>query len=313
MRYDVYFHNDMDGRVSAAVFLDFLKKQGDDIANFYPVDHWMAKNWDKMVRGSKNPTAIFDFYFHPRAKFFFDHHSTTFIKDEWRKKFKPTQYYHLNFKFKSCAGLVLDVLTKKFGYRASKKIRELVFWADVVDAAEYASAKETIELEKPGLKLDVFIEQASGGGDSLEWLIRMMSEKSVEEILKLKRVKVVLKKEREKIRRGVLYAQENLQVYDRVVFLDLTQSKVIRVRFAPHYLYPGVRYVITFMEDKGHFRISVGGNPWQKESSRIDLGRYLKSKYGGGGHRRAAGIAGIKSREQGFVIVKELIEFLQNK
>lgn len=313
MKFDVYFHDDFDGRASVAVFLNFLKSQGDEIENFYPVNHWMAPTWDRMVRKSKNPVAIFDFYFHPKATFFFDHHATTFINKDWEKNFKPTKYYNLNFNSKSCASLTTKVLKKYFKYKVPESILDLAFWSDVVDGAEYASAKETIELKRPGLQLDAFIEGSSGGKNTLEWLIRMMSEEKIGAIVRLPRIQAILKKERQLIEKGVRYTQKHLQVYEQVAFLDLTGTKIPRVRFAPHYLYPNLVFVITLMKESNRFRISVGANPWGGKKSKIDLGGHLKFKYGGGGHKNAAGIAGLKSKEEGIKISRELIDFLKNK
>lgn len=309
MKYDFYFHNDFDGRASAAIFWDFLGKRGDEEGNFYQMDHFMAPEWDDKVRKSRNPVAIFDFYFHPKAVFYFDHHPTTFIKKSWQKSFRPSRYRYLDFSYKSCASLVADSLKKNFQYHPPKHIIELTRWADFVDAAEFSSAKQAVELKEPVLQLDAYID-ATSKNNSLSWLIRLMSEKPIGGIVRLKKIQEVLRSVKTKIKKGLDYTQKNLQVYDKVVFLDLTKTSIPRVRFAPHYLFPNLSYVLTLMRENKGFRISAGGNPWRSELCKINLGLYLKKKYGGGGHSRAAGVSGIKTKEQGLKIVKELIEVL---
>ena len=309
MKYDFYFHNDFDGRASAAVFWDFLRSRGDGVGNFYQMDHFMAPEWDGKVRKSRNPASIFDFYFHPRAEFYFDHHPTTFIKKSWQKSFRPSRQWYLDFSYKSCASLVLDALKKNFKYHPPKHILELAKAADFVDAAEFSSAKQAVEIKEPVLQLDAFID-ATSADNSLSWLIKLMSEDSIRSIVKLPKIQKVVRRVRSEIKKGLDYARKNLQVYDRVVFLDLTHTKIPRVRFAPHYLFPNLCYVLTLMRENGGFRISAGGNPWRPESCKVNLGLYLKKKYGGGGHKRAAGISGIKTKEQGLKIIKELIEVL---
>src|SRR5271155_4749866 len=101
MLYDIYFHNDFDGRASAAVMLAFLRSRGDDIEHFIPVkydiipvgtkkqwldDKFLEKN--KLFRGKHNPAIIVDFPYHPQAAFWFDHHLRPFRKPGWEKKFK---------------------------------------------------------------------------------------------------------------------------------------------------------------------------------------------------------------------------------
>ncbi|MEK7181477.1 MAG: hypothetical protein AAB738_04085 [Patescibacteria group bacterium] len=309
MKYDFYFHNDFDGRASAAVFWDFLKKRGDEVGDFYSMDHFMAPEWDGLVRKSINPVVIFDFYFHPKAAFFFDHHRTTFVKRSWQKSFRPNKYRYLDFSYKSCASLVLATLKKHFQYHPPRHIVELARWADFVDAAEFSSAKQTIEIKEPVLQLDAFID-ATSKNDSLAWLIELMREKPIQNIIKLKKIQKVLGSVKAKIKKGLDYTQKNLQIYENVVFLDLTKTNIPRVRFAPHYFVPNLSYVLTLMRENKDFKISAGGNPWRPESCKINLGLYLKKKYGGGGHKRAAGISGIKTKEQGLKIIKELIEVL---
>lgn len=309
MKYDVYFHNDFDGRASVAVFLDFLRGRGDSVGNYVQVDHWISDKWDALVRKSKNPFAVFDFYFHPRAVFFFDHHATTFRKKSWERNFKNDRFHHLRPEYKSCCKLVFDALKKNFGYRPKSHIKDLVRWAEVVDAADYSSPRLTIEVEEPALEIDIFVDERSTK-ENLNWLIELISRKPLREIARLGKVQKVVKMARRKIKRGLLFTRKNLQIFGKVTFLDLSLTNVPRVRFAPHYLYPELNYTVTLMKDVDGFRIAVGGNPWRKQACRIDLGRYAKAKYGGGGHRRAAGITKIRSRKKGLRISQELIEFL---
>ena len=271
MRYDLYFHNDFDGRVSSAVFLDFLRSRGDSVANYFAVDHYIRPKWDAMVKRSKNPVVIFDFYYHPKAVFFFDHHFTTFIRPDWEKKFKPTKYLNLNFKYESCCHLVFDVLVKKFGYKPGKHIKELVRWADIVDAAKYKSAEDTIQLTAPALQIDSYLDQKSQKGDPIRWMIEELSRKDLVKVSKDKRVVAVVKAVRAKIKKSLEYHQKNLQVYDKVCFIDLSAGKVERVRFAPHFLVPSLSYIVTLLRSGKVFRVAVGANPWKLNLHKHDL------------------------------------------
>ncbi|TSC82197.1 MAG: phosphoesterase DHHA1 [Parcubacteria group bacterium Gr01-1014_20] len=311
MKYDVYFHNDFDGRASAAIFWDFLRKRGDGVGQFYAVDHGdkLALNWEKVISKSKNKVAIFDFYYHPRATFWFDHHRTTFKKTKWQKVFKQTKFHILKPEYLSCCRLVMDYLRKNFGYKPSEHVRELAKWLEVVDGARYKSPKQAIEIKEPALQIDAYIDENSSGGKPLEWLIESLSRKSLRSLANDKRVRSATVLVRKKIKAGLVFQKKHLQIYDRVAFVDLS-SNVYRVRFGPHYLYPKLNYVITMLKTEGMFRISVGGNPWRRSSCNLDLGDLVRKKYGGGGHKYAAGIAGIKSRGEALRIVNELIQIL---
>lgn len=312
MKYDLYFHNDFDGRVSAAVFLDFLRLRGDEAANYFAVDHYIRPKWDAMVKRSKNPVVIFDFYFHPKAEFFFDHHLTTFVRVDWEKNFKRTKYLNLDFKYESCCHLVYDVLTKNFGYKPDKHIKNLVKWADIVDAAKYKSAKDTIELTAPALQVDAYIDHKSQKGDPLRWIIEELSRKDLVKVSKDRRVAAVLKQVKLKVKRSLEFHKKNLQVYDKVCFIDLSSGKVERLRFAPHYLVPNLSYIVTLLRSGKVYRVAVGANPWRPSLHKHDLRKLVRERYGfkAGGHARAAGITGIKDKKTGMKIAKELIEIL---
>lgn len=312
MKYDVYFHNDFDGRASAAVFLDFLEKQGDTIQNYFAADHFIRPKWDKLVRTSKNPVAIFDFYFHPKAAFFFDHHLTTFINSKWEKDFNPSKFFYLKYKYESCCRLVFDSLRKNFGYKPSAAIKELVFWADVIDAAKFKSAKDLVEFRNPAAQIDAYIDHEARSGDPLIWLIQGMGKFGLAKLARGAKVAKVVKIVKSETKKGLDFYRKHLQVYDKVCFIDLSAAKVERVRFAPHYLVPKLSYVITLTKIAGGFRIAVGGNPWTKKPGKYDLRKLVRERYGfrAGGHKRAAGITGIKTKNEAEKIVKELIGIL---
>lgn len=311
MKYDIYFHNDFDGRASAAVFLDFLKTRGGEAGNFFAVDHGDKKalGWEGIISRSRNPVAIFDFYYHPKAVFFFDHHKTTFKSSKWERGFKPTKFHVLEPDYLSCCRLVMDSLKKSFGYKPSKHIRELAKWLDVVDGARYKSPAQTIELKEPALRVDAYIDANSHGGDPIEWIIRELGQKSLAAVASKKDVKKAAAILKKKIKVGLDFQRRHLQIYDKVVFVDLS-ANIYRVRFGPHYLYPKLSYIITMLKSGSAFRISVGGNPWRRSSCECDLGLLVRKKYGGGGHRYAAGIAGIKNKKEALRIVGELIKTL---
>ncbi len=312
MKYDLYFHNDFDGRASSAMFLDFLRSRGDSVGNYFAVDHYIQLKWDKLIRDSKNPAVIFDFYYHPKAAFFFDHHATTFIRLDWEKSFRRSKYFNLNFKYESCCHLVFDVLTKNFGYRPPKYVRDLVKWANVVDAAKYKSSKDTIDLKEPALQLDAYIDHESHHGDPLRWVIEALSRTDLKRVAEEERVVRVVKLVKLKIKQSLEFHFKNLQVYNKVCFIDLSEAKVERVRFAPHYLVPDLVYIVTLLRSGEFYRVAVGGNPWRSKQCKIDLRKLVRERYGfkAGGHRRASGITGIKTKKKSVKIVEELIEVL---
>ncbi len=309
MEYDIYYHDDFDGMVSAAVMLDFLEKRGDKIKKFIPIKYDIRPRWPK-VRFAR-PTVIVDFYYHPAAAFWFDHHPTSFIKSEWKKKFRPDKFHHLGIKYSSCCHLVLNKLVKYFDYEPPRRLKELSHWADIIDGANFRSARQTIEIREPAMQLFEFAEwHKIKNFDSK--LIRLLSEKTIPEIVALPRVRkeiVLIKKEKRSL---LQIYKKNLKIYDKLTFINLTAAKG-ELRFAPFYLYPKVIYSLVLKKyDSGVYHITFGANPWQRKKKGINIGAFLRKHYKGGGHREVGG-AEFRSVKAANKAVQEIISLLGNK
>jgi len=305
MKWSLYFHNDFDGYASAAIFSKFLKNRGEGVGGFYPVDHDIKPRWAKLK--FNNPTAIFDFYYHPKATFWVDHHLTTFIKESWKKDFKKTKHLNFNPKYNSCCHLTLDILEENFGFRPPAHFRELVRWLDVIDMAKYKSAKQVIDFKDVAIQIGDFIDQARGKRPII-WMIDLLREKSLRQVAANPRVKKginILKKRREK---DLAYFQKHLQIFDEVSFMDISEVRVPHIDVAPFYLCPDLKHSVTLSREDGLFKISLRTNPWKIKGVRIHLGGVAR-RYGGGGHKGAAGME-IKTKKKAlgvsFKIIKEL-------
>src|SRR5579859_7809019 len=125
MKYDIYFHNDFDGRAASAVMLAFLRSRGDDIEHYVPVRYDLIPQWrdekffekHRLFKGRHNPAIIVDFPFHPSAAFWFDHHLTPFRKPGWEKKFKSDKSHRYDDTYRSACALVYDSLKKDFAWK----------------------------------------------------------------------------------------------------------------------------------------------------------------------------------------------------
>jgi hypothetical protein len=310
MKYDLYFHNDFDGHASAAVFLNFLKTRGDDVSSINPVDHEIRGQWPGLKPG--NSFAVFDFYFHPRAKYFFDHHQTTFIKEEWKKKFKESSFYYLKPKYLSCCGLVGAMLKRDHQYLPNKNIKELMKWLDIVDGAKYKSAKQAILMKEPALKINAYIDSAIKSGQKTDWIVEELASKSIALIAKNPKIISFYEKTVNENKKSMIFYKKSLQIFMNTSFIDLSKTRVARLRTAPYFLQPKLLYNITIKNKDGGYRISIGSNPWINTRSKVDLGLILRRFCGGGGHYGAAG-GFVKSKKEAQAVIDSVIFALTKK
>src|SRR3989344_592752 len=249
MKYDIYFHNDFDGRASAAVMLAFFISRGDTVARFLPVDYTIKPHWTKedffkkknIAGGAGNPAVVVDFLYHPGATFWFDHHETTFKQASWEKRFKPDRSHRIDAAYPSCCHLVLDSLVKGFGFKPPSHIRELARWLDVVDGAFYKSARQTIEMKEPALQINEFIERYKGE-NSLSWLIELLATRTLSRAAKDSRVARAVSAIRKKRAGDLSFYRRSLRHDGKTVYLDLTVHPGRELRFAPFFLHPDVTY-----------------------------------------------------------------------
>ena len=319
MLYDIYFHNDFDGRASAAIVLRFLRDRGDDVEHFTPVDFDLQEQWlkddfflkHKLFRGKRNPAIIVDFLFHSGAAMWFDHHPTSIKRDDWRKQVKKNKYFNLDASYPSCCHWVYVALQKNFGWKAPAHFKNLVRWLDVVDGARYRSARQAIEMKEPALQLEGFIEKSYDDKKLTLLTIQELAEYPLEKLARNPRVKKIVASYRRDVRESLLFYKKNLQLFGNVALIDLTQTKTKRLLYAPFYLYPNLRYAIRFTK-KGTtwFHPSVGENPWRPRH-KIHIGNLVR-RYGGGGHEGVGGME-FDSQKKAERAIHEIIAILNAK
>ena len=133
MQYDIYYHDDFDGRASAAMMLAFLKSRGDGIAQYVPLTYGFEKAWLAADLSKKKHPAIVQFSCHPKAAWWFGRHPTGFRKEAWRSAFRPDAQRSYDRSYGSACHLVYDALVRDFGWKPPRHLKELARVLDVFD------------------------------------------------------------------------------------------------------------------------------------------------------------------------------------
>ncbi len=316
MKYHVYFHDDFDGMVSGLVMFDFMKSRGDGIASFNPINFTpnLKNNWAKFK--FKEPFILLDFMYHPKAAWWFDHHETSFINQDWKEKYTDDETHAFDISYKSACSLVLAYLKKKYKYQASKNIQNLVRWGDLIDSAGYKNARQIVDRNGSGLKLMSFLDSLDRQNKKAHQkrignIIKQLSAKSINEIIKQPAIAKTIKEQLAKIKESKEAFKDSAVLSGGIVFIDNTIHDIHGSHFLAYYFYPKSFYSVSLSKYGGYYHISVGGNPWNRiKGSRVHIGD-LMSKYGGGGHKNVGGLE-KKSKEEILKIVAEIIKYLND-
>jgi hypothetical protein len=293
---NVFFHRDFDGICSAAVFLASVS--GTRVAHGFqvelvPVDYDLKPSWAQTVLPKRS--AILDFLYHPAADWWFDHHPSAFVKAEWEASFRPDDRHVWNTQYKSCPGLILDSLRDdvlKADLRA--RFREHVIWSDIIDSAQYSSPCQVVEAVEPALRINLSLA-VHGDRGYFTFLVKCLEEKSLDEVARLKDVSRRYEKAMNWQKSALAYMERVAEVRNGVAFFDLRKRGEMFHRYAPYYFWPDVKHAVAVYANGQSSRIAVSSNPWGRHEG-PDLGA-LCEQYGGGGHRRVAGVANLERRQ----------------
>jgi hypothetical protein len=324
--YDIFFHEDFDGIASAAVLLHFFKQRKDKVERLVPLDFdvnikslWQKKDALKTIaahakKGKKNPVVIVDFLYHPEAAWWFDHHPTTFLKESWEDKFRPSATHHLAPEYASACHLVVDALVEYHGYRPPKHIRDMAEWLDVCDGAQYRSARQTILMKEPALQINAYIGEHRQSGEAFAWLIKVLSEKGLAAAARDRRVRESMKDIRARLKKALTFYRDHLVTRKQVSFIDLGElggSNRPFLRFLPYYLRPALLYTVVRMpRGNDMYKFAVAANPWKRDRNPLHIGSLLM-KYGGGGHKNVGAVR-IKGEDAAEDFTEYLITLLNN-
>src|SRR6185437_11895009 len=135
-------------------------------------------------------------------------------------------------------------LKESFGWKPEKHIKDLIYWADVIDGAQYKDPLQTIVLKEPALEIAAFVDRNDHSEKEASALIKKMAVQSIAEIAKLKKIKKAAASVRKENLKTLTFYKKNLKVFGDATFIDLTGTKLHSLRFAPYYLHPKLMYAI---------------------------------------------------------------------
>lgn len=308
----LYFHYPcFDGLVSCVLASELLtKEKGWNAVRFFPVTYDDRKNW--ISRRLVSPFAIVDFLYHPKASFWADHHITTFANEQLKSQFKrhhDESRMLFDAEAPSCASLLWRHFAKFLDHRYS----EMVFWADKIDSAKYASVREALFGDAPALQINASL-MLRNDLDYCRLLVQELHSKNLDRVAELPSVQERYEEVRRRREAGLerMEGRVRLEDGDIVTFdIEAAENEVVS-RYAPYYFFEQARYSIGVVRLEDKIRITAMRNPWLDFES-IPLGKVFK-RFGGGGHQRVASvILPVEQSEQVSEIVGQVKQEMRNQ
>lgn len=317
MRLKVCYHdNCFDGLASAASFTRFFLQKIEPKAEVeFEGLAYRGGNpfYEGLLSGDVNAILDFRYTANPKLDWYFDHHVSAFQEpgDEEHFRADRSGQKFWNPEAKSNTKFMTEILRERFGYDPGPT-EELIHWADIIDGAQFPSAKVAVELEEPALRLMTMIE-AERDSSFLHRIIWSMQEEPLSRIVERPEVAEKIEALLEIHRENVAVIRERAVLEDGVVYFDISdQARDNANKFISYYLFPECRYSINVSASKSRTKISLGSNPWATTPRTHDLAA-IASRYGGGGHPVVAAISlDPGEEEKARAIAREIVETLRS-
>ncbi|MGH9496036.1 MAG: hypothetical protein ACRD3B_13640, partial [Candidatus Sulfotelmatobacter sp.] len=246
--------------------------------------------------------------------FWVDHHQTSILTPEANHVFeRRKRQFRLIYdaRANSCAFLLYRNLRQFLPHKPH--LKDMVTWAEKIDAAKYSSVKEAILGEAPALRIARTLSaEDESGPEYARFLLLQLRDHDLAQVADLEPVKT----REDRIRRSILSGLESVKSKLRlekggvVVFDARPKPNQLINRYSPYFFRPEARYSIAVVRSRTGIRITAMRNPWRNFRS-IPLGRAF-AEFGGGGHERVGAVMLPANRRNRVPdVVKSLLSAMQ--
>jgi hypothetical protein len=291
----VFYHfKCFDGTASAALFSRFYRERirNDVQFEFTGLVHRAGALFNEAdFDGDENAIVDFKYSPSPRITWWFDHHESAFLTpqdaEHYRAGDKSQKFYDPDFK--SCTKFLAWVTKEKFGFDP-KPVDELIQWADIIDGAQFSSAKMAVEMAEPALKLTMAIESTSDPAFASR-LIPLLVSEPLEAVIQEPFVAKLIPPLMERHRKSIDILRQRSECKQNTIYFDITDYDLEGYnKFIPYYLHPGSVYSVGLSSSSFRVKVAVGSNPWAEKDNMVNLAKICE-RYGGGGHARVGAIS----------------------
>ncbi|HVA00557.1 MAG TPA: phosphoesterase [Terriglobia bacterium] len=316
MKVRICFHNRcFDGACSAALFSRFYREAINPEAEFHyhGLIHRAGQLFDEgMFDGDENVIVDFKYSSSLRLTWWFDHHQSAFLTEadaqHFRQDTSGKKFYGPDFR--SCTKFIAHIAATKFNFQPPD-LEELIYWADLIDGAQYPDPRTAVEMRDPATQITLVIE-GSASQDFVADLIPDLISKPLAEIAAQPRIREAFDRLYHLHLKTMEIIRQRAELRDQVVYLDIADQEFEGFnKFIPYYLFPESVYNVALSKSKERIKIAVGSNPWNPMPKGANLASICE-QFGGGGHAKVAAISlPPGDLERGHEIAHEIVQGLR--
>lgn len=290
----LHHDNCFDGVASAAVFSEFYRRAVDESAEFeYRGLAHQAGSYrlEEALRAPVNAIVDFKYSASDRLTWWFDHHESAFLSDDDEAHFQSDRSGRKFYDpaYPSCTKFIAHVARKVFDCRLDD-LEDLIYWADIIDGAQFRDAQSAVELKEPALQLMLVVESVRDP-ELIRHVIRSVRSRPLPEVAEDTTIRSHFESLYEKHLESIAILREAMRSNDGVVEFDISESPISgHNKFIPYHVHPESVYTVGVSLETSRAKVSVGTNPWSRIRPGHNLARICE-RYGGGGHAVVAAIS----------------------
>lgn len=298
----MFYHDKcFDGACSASLFTRFHRECVSPGAayEYHGLVHRAGALFDEReFTGDQNAIVDFKYSASPKITWWFDHHQSAFLTPQDHAHFEACQRdpecggrKFFDPKYTSCTSFLAHIGSTRFGFNTAP-MADMIYWANIVDGAQYESPEAAVEMAAPAMKLTLIIESTQDP-EFIPRLIPLLTEMPLAEVLAQPFVAQLLPPLLERHQQAIELIRERSEEKDGTIFFDITDHLLEGFnKFIPYYLHPKSTYSIGLSKSSFRTKVAVGSNPWTKTdpAKMVNLAQVCE-RYGGGGHARVGAIS----------------------
>lgn len=302
----VVFHRDFDGISAAGIFLglvDFISNDSVEV-DLQSIDYDEADFF--FSKKLKEDTAILDFPLHKDAKWWFDHHSTSFKYVSPKLNRLDSNRMMWDDRELSCPSLILKFCNKKYPLYAStirKEFSNLVKHADIIDSAKYENPSDVYNFDNDFIALNHIINN-NASSSLIADFVSSIRESKLSNFFLTPQFKEAKSETLKKTMLDLSAVRDHTVENRNILSVNYLTAGVSLQRYAAYFEYPKAKYTVSLSKRKDKYYVGVGTNPWLPLDENVDISSIMR-KYGGGG-RKSVGAALFGSQREAESACKEI-------
>jgi hypothetical protein len=271
---NIIFHPDIDGIISAALYLKYKLKKPINYRLHPVLSSYRNEKFTKIINdlnlSENDKLFIFDFERHKRADLWADHHFDKELKSQ--PLFTSNILY--NTLARSTAQLIFNYLQNYIPVNDLPKINKIIKETNMIDSALYPNIDFIFTSTIPIMILRSYVDNIYPNDMTFNRIVETLvfTDFDISQTLSILDIdESCVNKQRE----NVMKAKQFMEVYNKISLIR--QRRMAQFpRYAENFIRPDIKYNVRISPaDNKKWQLQLAYNKFHKEKNEISIGKFI--------------------------------------